>query len=69
MQYSIIDRRADELANICRETGMKLLCYGSLAGGFLTDKWLGANQPSEPLENRSLVKYLYVLFLCIFRGK
>ena len=40
---------------------MKLLCYGSVAGGFLSERWLGASEPAEPLENRSLVKYKLII--------
>jgi aryl-alcohol dehydrogenase-like predicted oxidoreductase len=57
VQYSVLDRRALEFAPLCRDTGLRLLCYGSLAGGFLTDKWLGKPEPGDELENRSLVKY------------
>ena len=40
---------------------IKLLCYGSVAGGFLSGKWLGAADPATPLANRSLVKYRLIL--------
>jgi aryl-alcohol dehydrogenase-like predicted oxidoreductase len=32
-----------------------------VAGGFLSDRWLGASEPSTPLENRSLVKYKLII--------
>ena len=58
VQYSVIDRRpAPGLAAYCAEKGIGLLCYGAVAGGFLSDRWLGAPDPAPPLENRSLVKY------------
>ena len=41
--------------------GVALLCYGALAGGFLSDRWLGAAAPDGPLENRSLVKYRLII--------
>ncbi len=44
--------------------GIAILAYGVLAGGFLTDRWLGQPRPQwpqEPLPNRSLVKYLLVI--------
>jgi len=57
IQYSLLDPRPEKrLAHICAEHGMQMLCYGSLAGGFLSDRWLGRPDP-EQLENRSLVKY------------
>jgi enamine deaminase RidA (YjgF/YER057c/UK114 family) len=33
---------------VCEEYGVKLLAYGTLAGGFLSEKWLGAPEPDEP---------------------
>jgi aryl-alcohol dehydrogenase-like predicted oxidoreductase len=57
VQYSLLDTRPEKaLAQVCLDHGMKMLCYGSLAGGFLTEKWLGAEDPKE-LDNRSLIKY------------
>ena len=58
VQYSVLDRRPEgALAPFCREKGIALLCYGGLAGGFLTDRYLGMREPPGTLENRSLVKY------------
>jgi len=46
VSFSLLDRRAaGPLANACRTHGVKLLAYGSLAGGFLTDRWLGKPEP------------------------
>jgi aryl-alcohol dehydrogenase-like predicted oxidoreductase len=42
---------------LCAARGVQLLCYGTVAGGFLADRYHGAPPPAEPLENRSLVKY------------
>lgn len=45
--HSLIDRRAaGEMANVCKEYGVKVLAFGTLAGGFLSDKWLGKPEPS-----------------------
>ena len=61
VQYSLLDRRpANALAGLCEARGMKLLCYGTLAGGFLSERWLGAADPAE-LTNRSLIKYRLVI--------
>ncbi len=38
-----------------------MLCYGGLAGGFLSERWLGAPDPTAPLENRSLTKYRLII--------
>jgi len=57
VQYSLLDPRPENrLAALCLESGMKLLCYGTLAGGFLSERWLGRSEP-EHFENRSLIKY------------
>jgi len=57
-QYSVLDNRPEHaLASCCLEHRMKLLCYGTVAGGFLDERWLGVPEPQPPFENRSLVKY------------
>ena len=62
VQYSLLDHRPESgLADLCRKHRIALLCYGSVAGGFLSDRWLGANAPSGALENRSLVKYKLII--------
>lgn len=61
IQYSLLDRRpAGAMSAVCAASPMRLLCYGTLAGGFLTDKWLGAPEPTE-ISNRSLIKYKLVI--------
>src|SRR5262245_7854423 len=58
VQYSVLDRRpAHGLASQCARDGIGLLCYGALAGGFLSERYVGQPDPQPPLENRSLVKY------------
>jgi aryl-alcohol dehydrogenase-like predicted oxidoreductase len=62
VQYSVLDRRpAEGMAALCRDRGVGLLCYGALAGGFLSNRYLGSPAPSPPLENRSLVKYRLII--------
>jgi aryl-alcohol dehydrogenase-like predicted oxidoreductase len=61
VQYSVLDRRPERrLAPIAADHGITLLSYGALAGGFLSDRWVGAEPPSEAL-NRSLVKYRLIV--------
>ena len=61
VQYSLLDRRpATALAALCQSSGMQLLCYGALAGGFLTDAWLGQTEPTD-ISNRSHIKYKLVI--------
>jgi aryl-alcohol dehydrogenase-like predicted oxidoreductase len=62
LQYSLLDARpAGAMAHYCASQGIALLCYGTVAGGFLSERWLGAAEPVEPLANRSLVKYKLIL--------
>ncbi|MGD9905771.1 MAG: aldo/keto reductase [Vicinamibacterales bacterium] len=43
---SLIDRRAaGPLAAVCQEFDVSLLAYGTLCGGWLSDRWLGAEEP------------------------
>ena len=45
----------------CRSYGISLLCYGTVAGGFLSDRWLGRPEPASALQNRSLIKYKLII--------
>jgi aryl-alcohol dehydrogenase-like predicted oxidoreductase len=65
VQYSLLDTRpAGPMAALCAARGVQLLCYGALAGGFFHERWLGASEPVEPFENRSLVKYKLIIDEC-----
>lgn len=59
---SVLDRRilTGRLNELCRARGVGLLCYGTLLGGFLSEKWLGAPEPTSSSDelNWSLRKYL-----------
>ena len=62
VQYSLLDRRPQfALAALCAERSLQMLCYGTLAGGFLTERWLGKDEPLTGLTNRSLIKYKLVI--------
>jgi aryl-alcohol dehydrogenase-like predicted oxidoreductase len=62
VQYSLLDARPERrLVKACRENDVHLLCYGSVAGGFLSDRWLGQPEPTPPFENRSLTKYKLII--------
>ncbi len=48
VSFSLVDRRAaGELSAVCARTGVKLLAYGTLSGGFLSEKWLGKPEPTD----------------------
>ncbi|MFT5217505.1 MAG: aryl-alcohol dehydrogenase-like predicted oxidoreductase/enamine deaminase RidA [Glaciecola sp.] len=57
--HSIIDTRASQnMADVCKQYNVKLLAFGTLAGGFLTDKWLGKPEPTfDALSTWSQMKY------------
>lgn len=59
-QYSVIDRRPEKgLLDYCKSKGISLLCYGTLSGGLLAEKWISITS-IEP-DTRSHVKYLQVI--------
>lgn len=61
-QYSVIDNRPEKkLTTFTDAYNIKLLCYGTAAGGFLSEKYLGVKEPREPFENRSLIKYKLII--------
>lgn len=61
-QYSVLDQRPEHgLVEFCQKHDIKLLCYGTVAGGFLSERYLGQEEPKEPLENRSLTKYKLII--------
>lgn len=57
--FSLLDRRAaEEMTAFCLEHGIKLLTYGVLAGGLLSDRWVGASEPPAPdIADWSKMKY------------
>jgi aryl-alcohol dehydrogenase-like predicted oxidoreductase len=62
VQYSLLDDRPENaLVGLCAERGVKLLCYGTIAGGFLSERWLGRRDPGSAFENRSLTKYKLII--------
>jgi aryl-alcohol dehydrogenase-like predicted oxidoreductase len=62
VQYSLLDRRIERtLLPLARDAGIAMLCYGSVAGGFLSERWLGVEEPAPPFENRSLTKYKLII--------
>lgn len=77
VQFSLLDRRPlRRLAGVCRERGVSLLCYGTLAGGLLADgpggsgphtrgasggRAPGGSGAPVPADNRSLRKYRLIV--------
>ncbi|MBV6522597.1 MAG: putative aminoacrylate peracid reductase RutC [Gemmatimonadaceae bacterium] len=59
VSYSLLDRRASgRMATFCQENGVQLLAYGTVAGGFLSDRWLDRPEPDwNKLDTWSQMKY------------
>lgn len=60
LSMSVLDRRAElgGMAEWCAKNGVKLLAYGTLLGGFLSEGWVGKPEPSaKELNTMSLQKY------------
>jgi len=57
LQYSLLYARAlNGMVQACQARGLGLLCYGTVAGGFLSDRWLGQPEPAGNFANRGLTK-------------
>lgn len=48
VSFSLVDRRAaGALSDLCAKSGVKLLAYGTLCGGFLSEQWLRQPEPTD----------------------
>lgn len=55
--FSLLDRRAaGALSEVAAAEGVSLLAFGTLCGGYLSDRWLGAAEPGE-IADWSRMKY------------
>jgi aryl-alcohol dehydrogenase-like predicted oxidoreductase len=59
VQYSLVDRRPEvAMKDLCLRHGVHLLTYGTLAGGFLSERYLRRPEPTRSeLTTASLQKY------------
>lgn len=59
VSFSLLDRRAaGPMSAFCLGHGVRLLAYGTLGGGFLTDRWVGRPAPTaEDIPDWSKSKY------------
>jgi len=59
VQYSILDQRPEvKMIPFCQKNNIKLLTYGTLLGGFLSEKYIGRLEPvRSDLDTLSLQKY------------
>jgi aryl-alcohol dehydrogenase-like predicted oxidoreductase/enamine deaminase RidA (YjgF/YER057c/UK114 family) len=65
---SLLDRRAAEthpgaMSELCLARGVKLLAYGTLGGGFLSERWLDAHEPAAAGEVTDWSKMKYRRFI------
>ena len=62
VQYSVLDQRVENnMTALAEKHHIPYLCYGTIAGGFLSDRYLNAPDPIQPFENRSLTKYRLII--------
>ena len=59
IQYSILDQRPQvKMAPFCKKHEVNIFAYGTLCGGFLSEKYLGKPEPSRSdMDTYSLQKY------------
>ena len=59
VSFSLLDQRAAHgMTELCEQKGVKILAFGTLAGGFLTEKWLNKEEPKDnDLTTWSQMKY------------
>jgi aryl-alcohol dehydrogenase-like predicted oxidoreductase/enamine deaminase RidA (YjgF/YER057c/UK114 family) len=68
VSLSLLDRRAlGAMSALCRERGVKLLAYGTVAGGLLTERWLGKPEP-DPASPRTWSEMKYGRFVTAAGG-
>jgi aryl-alcohol dehydrogenase-like predicted oxidoreductase/enamine deaminase RidA (YjgF/YER057c/UK114 family) len=57
VSFSLLDRRAaGPLSDLCRANNTRLFGYGTLCGGFLSERWLGKPEPVD-IPDWSKMKY------------
>ncbi len=57
--FSLLDQRAaNGMTGLCEDKGVTILAFGTLAGGFLTERWLDQPEPTtDRLKTWSQMKY------------
>ena len=61
LQYSVLDHRPEEeMAQYCKNQGIAMLAYRTVAGGFLSNKYLDKVKPLQD-ETRSSTKYSLII--------
>ncbi|GAB4190340.1 MAG: hypothetical protein OHK0057_21150 [Thermoflexibacter sp.] len=59
ISFSLLDQRAKQtMLSVCKQYGVKVLAFGTIAGGFLSEKWLSKPEPTTTtLSTWSEMKY------------
>ena len=59
VSFSVLDRRAaEDLTALCLARGVRLLAYGTLGGGLISEQWVGAPDPAaDAITDWSRIKY------------
>ena len=59
ISYSLLDQRArGAMTEVCRRHNVKILAFGTLAGGLLSERWLGQpDRPADQMDTWSQMKY------------
>lgn len=61
VQYSLLDRRVElSLGEYCIDNGIGIIAFGTVAGGFISERFLGTSEPNE-FATRSNVKYKLII--------
>jgi aryl-alcohol dehydrogenase-like predicted oxidoreductase len=61
VQYSLLDRRVENgLGQYCQEHGIGIIAFGTVAGGFISEKFLGKSEPTD-FSTRSSIKYKLII--------
>lgn len=63
VQFSIVDQRPQvKMAPFCQRNGIKIFAYGTLLGGFLSERYLDKTEPTRSeLYTSSLQKYKHMI--------
>lgn len=61
VQYSLLDRRVENgLGQYCKENGIGIIAFGTVAGGFVSEKFLRVQEPQN-FATRSNIKYKLII--------